>query len=360
MLQRWIPEDEEPWLLHALTGNYRHLNQTLFGGMLRGALIELMDDRRYLGRWVPAASSIQLQRNFACTAPWLETVEVLKHEMAHQFVDQVLGTASHEPPHGPTFQRVCRERGIDQRASGEPLPERHVSTAMRRIEKLLALGASSEKHEAELAMSKAQAILRSHNLSEIDARSAEAFSFRQIGVPALRTKSHEKWISSILITHFFVDLVRVPAPVFGKGRLGSVLEASGTPDNLDIAEYVHAFLLNTGERLWRAHQERNEAPGRNRLRFLNGVMMGFAEKLNRAQDEASPAERALVARGDPEHRAYTNRRHPHTRRGTSRGIIEDEVVAAGRAAGQQIVLHKGVSSAGEASGRALSAGSDKP
>ena len=49
--------------------------------------------------------------------PWTVVLEVLRHEMAHQYVDEVLGVHD-ETAHGPTFQAVCEARAIDGRAAG--------------------------------------------------------------------------------------------------------------------------------------------------------------------------------------------------------------------------------------------------
>ena len=68
-------------------------------------------------------------------------VEVLKHEMAHQFVDEVLGVHD-EPDHGPVFRQVCDERGIDARAAGAPDADRARDHVLDRIAKLLALAGS--------------------------------------------------------------------------------------------------------------------------------------------------------------------------------------------------------------------------
>ena len=51
-------------------------------------------------------------------APWPAVVEVLKHEMAHQYVHETLGLA-HTPPHGEAFQSACRLLRCDDRAPPE-------------------------------------------------------------------------------------------------------------------------------------------------------------------------------------------------------------------------------------------------
>jgi len=75
----------------------------------------------------------------------------LKHEMAHQFVHEVLG--EQEAPHGPAFRATCARLGIDQRAGGLPQPAQSADQRrlLERVHKLLALAQSDNQHEAEAA-----------------------------------------------------------------------------------------------------------------------------------------------------------------------------------------------------------------
>jgi thioredoxin reductase (NADPH) len=71
--------------------------------------------------------------------------------LTNAVVDEVLGVRD-ETAHGPTFARVCRERGIDARAAGlagVAAGTDETSRILDRIQKLLALAGSSERHEAE-------------------------------------------------------------------------------------------------------------------------------------------------------------------------------------------------------------------
>ena len=65
-----------------------------------------------------------------------------------------------------------------------------------------------------------------------------------------------------------------------------MLEVCGTPENLEIATYVHGFLLETADRLWARHRRENDTGNKDRRRYLLGVMMGFEEKLEKNTQEA--------------------------------------------------------------------------
>src|SRR5512140_2044307 len=94
-------------------------NRERFGGRLVRPVIVLSESAAHLGRWDSATRTLEISRALAFDRPWLEVTSVLEHEMAHQFVDEVLGVRG-ETAHGETFRRVCAERGIDARAAGKP------------------------------------------------------------------------------------------------------------------------------------------------------------------------------------------------------------------------------------------------
>ncbi|MEY2936640.1 MAG: hypothetical protein RL033_7389, partial [Pseudomonadota bacterium] len=128
--------------LRAIRVEHRDLNGLLFGGRLSCPSFALSDAKSRLGQWLPSSRTIELSRQLLVDLSWGALVEVLKHEMAHQYVDEVLGVEG-EGAHGPTFRRVCVERGIDPRAVGVPRTgpdgNQHL---LERVAKLLALAES--------------------------------------------------------------------------------------------------------------------------------------------------------------------------------------------------------------------------
>jgi hypothetical protein len=81
----------------------------------------LTDTTNRLGRWAGSTRRLELSRPLVLARPWPEVRSVLEHEMAHQFVDEVLGIHD-ETAHGQTFQQVCAERGIDRVAGAAIAP----------------------------------------------------------------------------------------------------------------------------------------------------------------------------------------------------------------------------------------------
>src|SRR6185295_3632611 len=137
----------EKLLVTQLSRWYQGNNLLRFGGRLVSPVIALSDATAHLGRWDRITRTLEISRTLVLERPWLEVQSVLEHEMAHQFVEEVLGVR-HEPPHGETFRRVCAERGIDARAAGTPAASSHAGPGdadrvLERIRKLLALAGSS-------------------------------------------------------------------------------------------------------------------------------------------------------------------------------------------------------------------------
>lgn len=333
-------------LLEALAGVWRRVNHDRFRRALRPPRLTLSDSRTTLGQWRPLTRTIALSTDLVHHQPWRVVEEVLAHEMAHQYVHEVLGVTD-EPPHGPAFQRVCRDAGISADATGLPHVDGEDPRVLRRIRKLLALATSDNRHEAEAAMRRAHRLMLEHNIETADA--GARFDFRQIGPAKLRFFAWEKAIWGLLGRHFFVQIVSVPVYLPQRDRWGTTAEAIGTPENLDLAEHVEAWLRTTALRLWAAHKRNRKAKDRNA--FLTGVILGFSEKLSRSAREA--AETGLVWTGDPALAEYQTARYPRLRAARRTSIRVGSAYRAGRAEGEQLVLHRPIRASARRTGRLL-------
>lgn len=338
----------EAALLRELAREWHRLNDSHFKRSLVAPTFVLSEVTGRLGRFDPESRVLEIARQLALREPWLTVVEVLRHEMAHQYVLEVLKIAD-ESAHGPAFRDVCRRLGIDPRASGIPESgprSEEEDRVLARIAKLLALAESPSAHEAETAMKLAQRLMLKYNLEQASlprTSEGQAYSFRTLGTPTGRVSEAERTIANILSEHFFVEVIWVPVfrPLVGKR--GSVLEISGTPANLDMASYVYAFLTNAGARLWEEHRRAEGIRGnRDRRTYLAGVMSGFFSKLR--SEKKAQEQQGLVWLGDAELRGFYKKRHPHVvtvRYGTS---SHKGAHAHGREAGKRLVLHRPISS----------------
>jgi hypothetical protein len=334
-------------LLRALAEAWDQINFAHFRSQLRRPALTLHEGQRKLGLWNGPRRTLSLGRELVLQHPWATVIEVLKHEMAHQFVEEVMGLTD-QPAHGPAFESICRQRGFDAAASGLPTAPSgspstgdpaDVQTVLRRIGRLLALADSPNLNESESAMREAQRLMLRHNLAATAATERRGFGFRQLGSPRGRIEAAEQILGGILGDHFFVQVIWVMAYAPLEGRKGRVLEICGTAANLEVASWVHDYLLETAERLWREHKLAARLPGdRERRRFRLGVMMGFHEKLGRSADDHR--REGLVWTGDPALRDYLRARHPRQSTGRSIGFDPGGVFVHGRRAGRDIVLRR--------------------
>jgi hypothetical protein len=321
---------------------YQSLNDTLFGGSLRPACLAWSENAAELGAWFAGSRALNLNAKLV-RGPWGALIEVLKHEMAHQFVSEVLA-AEDDGPHGPVFRKVCEERGIDARGSGSPqagsgqAPES--LRVLERVSRLLSLAASDNRHEAEAAMTAARRLMLKHNIQEATLGASD-HTFRHLGTPTQRRQAWQRTLANILCEYFFVEVIIVPIFDVRLGKNASVIEICGTPTNLEVAAYAHDFLERAATELWleRRRNEGSAAGGRNA--FLLGVMTGFRAKLERERKEEKGA--GLIWVGDPLLGRYFRRRHPYIRSVSGRGVRRDGAFTAGHAAGESLVFRRGMS-----------------
>ncbi len=348
----------ETLLVRELSLEYGHINHVYFKEALTPPQILLVPTRAHLGRWITETRAIEISRPLVLEQPWGVVLEVLKHEMAHQYVYEILRETS-ETPHGSAFRATCKRLGIDGAARGLPetrpdedSPPTDEQRIVERIARLLALAESPNQHEAEAATVAAQRLMLKYNLDVRRDAKSRGYAFRHLGTPTGRVTESERLLAMILSRHFFVEVIWVPVYRPLEAKRGSVLEVCGSSSNLEIAEYVYDFMRNTAGRLWSEHKVEHGIRGnRDRRTYLAGVMAGFAEKL--AKDARRHREEGLVWVRDADLSGYLRARHPHIRHVRHTGAQRNEAFSHGRQAGQNIVLHRGVRGAAVERGRLL-------
>jgi predicted SprT family Zn-dependent metalloprotease len=345
---RELTIDLERAVLRELSTEYRSINQSAFRGELAVPSIQLVSSGSRLGCWTRDTRTLELSRDLVTQHSWGVVVEVLKHEMAHQYVHEVMGH-TRETPHGPAFRDLCRRMGIDGSAAGLPRArESGEERVVERVARLLALAESANVHEAEAAASAAQRLMLKYNIDMRAEAGAKGYAFAHVGRATGRVSESERILAMVLGKHFFVEVIWVPVYRPLEGKRGSVLELCGTPENLAMAEYVHAYLTETAEQLWSEHRQSTElGSNRDRRIYLAGVMTGFAEKLSR--QATTHREQGLVWVADADLKDYFRRRHPHVRHVRYTGHRKNDAYARGRDAGRRIVLRKGITSSPAAS-----------
>jgi hypothetical protein len=334
---------------------------------MRPPLFCLRDYRRTWGTWSRERREISLSRDLVLRHSWDAVMEVLLHEMAHQFAEEALG-AREEPSHGPAFRRACHLLRANPKASGRyaPLDDRMArefqgpeDRTVRRVRKLMALAESPNRHEAEMSMAKAHELIARHNLHLLEQDDNRDFASVFVGRPALRHPREDYALANLLQEFYFIQGIWVPAYVLEKGKMGRVLEVSGTEQNIRLASYVHDFVCRFIEAQWRTYNERKGLSRRRKTDYAGGVIEGFRSKLaSQNQRKKSEGKKALIKLRDPLLEKYVAYRYPRTvneRRAVSAG--DEKVVSDGREVGRKLVIHKGIAGKGNGRRRLIQGGS---
>jgi hypothetical protein len=177
-----------------------------------------------------------------------------------------------------------------------------------------------------------------------------------VGKPALRHSRDVYLLANLLQEFYFVEGIWVSAYVLARGKMGRVLEISGTPHNVEIAGYVYDFVQHYSRCQW---QEYNEQKGLNHFRktdFLVGIIKGFRKKLESQYTKGKTVNHqlSLIKIKDPLLEEYTAYKYPHITRFKRTATRQDaRVIKDGIQIGKKMVLHKAITEKGGYKNRLL-------
>ena len=263
----------------------------------------ISEAKRQEGSWEPHSRTISISRHFIEKYPWYLTIELLKHEMAHQYVSEIL---KENTAHGASFKKACQKLGVHPefyKANGdisssiilkltkELSPE--AEKMLNKVEKLLALGMSDNEHEALSASKKAKELILKHNLeifSKNNYREDTRATYLVITQKKKRIESLQKCILGILRDFYFVNPVtfRLYDPQDDDSYRSIVL--FGIQENLEVAKYVYHYLRDTGTRLWKEYKERRKVTMRHKVSFDMGFIKGVRANLQKSLPKSKITE----------------------------------------------------------------------
>lgn len=366
--------DQEVLIVKQLTRDYRqiafqfHLN-------LKIPMIYLADFSSAWGKWDPVNRTIAISKTLIARYSWDTVLYVLKHEMAHQIVSDLYG-GDEDRPHGLHFQQACELLAVPslfQRGSGE-LPELGSSQSrqslknealmgiVKKIEKLFALAKSTNESESQLALLKAQELLKKYNLTEaFICDQQEEFCYFLYDTGKQRLSPVYSHIASLLVHYYHVDVIFSDTFHAHSGKKTQTLEIYGRESHVMIAEYVLQFLLRVLQDVWEQHYRLYQAPSRLKKSFQLGVLHGFEETLKNSvpvvQEEwgdetySSQSRQILVKKEAELLRHYMKQRHPRMRlRRTGGSRIDLQEYNRGVDEGRHVRLHQGVTGGRASSG----------
>ena len=200
----------------------------------------------------------------------------IKHELAHYIT--FINHGPNADAHGNEFHALCTKLNWGNQISaatacleseeGHPLSEE--TGIFRKVQKLMALTNSSNKHEAESAMIKSRELLLKHNMDAtyIEESDEEKIVVKRI-LQSKRINAKMSAIGNILAT-FFVSAL------YNKSSEFTYLEILGTATNVEIASYVARILEIELEKLW---LQTNLSGITQKNSFFLGVSYGYCDKI---------------------------------------------------------------------------------
>lgn len=221
---------------------------------------------------------------------------VIRHELAHYIT--FINSGAPAQPHPPEFRAFCQQMGWGEEVyraatcleGAEEASEIEESSVLRKVQKLMALATSSNKHEAELAMIKSQQLLLKHNIesSYLGGDEDDKVFLKRI-MKQKRESAKMRCIAKILET-FFVSIV------FSRAKDFTYLEILGSAVNIEIAEYVADVLQRELEHLWNEAQKQANLKGAiAKNSFFLGIAKGYCNKIQALKrDYSSDITKALM------------------------------------------------------------------
>lgn len=332
-----------------------------YGVALRTPVFEITDSRSVYGCWHAETGILSLSRKLIMEYPWPVTLQVLKHEMAHQLCSEWPGFSG--TAHGEQFQSACERLGvlpefrhpgvvISQMVDEALTPSQLKADGRRclaRIKKLLALGRSANEHEAAQAMKKANELLEKYHLRGIAEGGEHRFASVVIDRKKKRISAYQKHICSILQEYFFVRVVlsQLYDPLCDDSF--KTIELFGSAENVAVAEYCYHFLANHLAFLWSINRDRFKGSARTEKNsYYLGLLRGFREKLSeqrggRGGKTAAPAGKSLIVAEEQRLSWYVGMRFPRLRKVSARGArVYGATYQQGVEEGGRITMNEGI------------------
>ncbi len=346
---------------------------------LRVPLFEITGARKQYGCWLPGQGCIQLSEHLILSHPWHVTLQVLKHEMAHQVCSELFAI-SRPGGHGPDFQRACGLLGVSapfRRAGGDlagvveagddgapgTAPGRRM---LARVRKLLALAGSDNEHEAALAMQRAGELMVRHNLELARADEEEGYRHLVIDTRQKIVPAYRKTIGAILRDYFYVRVVFATQYDPRVDQSFRTIELLGRTENVPVAEHCYRFLEERLHFLWQANRHRYRGHGRTaRNSYFLGLLRGFSERLAAIHPPEPQTRRAvsfpaatlpavLATEADHGLQRFVRQHFPRLRRTAGRRVrINSHAYGEAIATGRSLVLHGAVTDRAGNRGRLL-------
>jgi len=307
--------------------------------------IVVFENPRHLGYFDADIYEIGIHKILMLSHNKEQLSAILRHEIAHYLTFIRYGTSVED--HGKEFRKTCRKCGWEKDVYGAStkgteidMPSSLSTSALsltRKIQKLLALGSSSNHHEAELATIKSQELMVKYNISKAE----KLLDDDDDEMMVKRVLQHKRYSAKLeamttILRTFFVF------PVINSGKSCVYLEVFGDPCNVITAEYVAAFLDKELENLWLSKKREKRMPKglASKNSFFRGVAEGFCNKIKEqaSKDTEKNSKALTVLTKDLERRVPMA--YPRLRKRNSKHRHCSQGAALGNKVGKELQIRK--------------------
>jgi len=365
-MNRYNQTDYHRKWLHQLCAEFKLLC-SWHNLILTTPAFEITDRKTVLGAWMPGSRTIAISARLVEKHSWDSVINILKHEMAHQYVHEIM-RRQREIPHGPAFQEACDLLGVPQpfRTATGDTPKVFISgrrghqdaeydSKINKVRKMLSLAASANINEAAAAMRKANSFICKYNLQRLDRQGRLAdYDYHIINTHKRRKNFMERKIAGLLMDFFYVDIVYSELFDAEKCQLHKTIELLGTRENVAFAGHVFDFLFNRIQSLWETYRKNSRVAGRLKRSYTLGLLQGLREKLEQNEkqqplpsnltlaEESKTSISGLVVAKDTGLAEFVGNRFPRLRKVSYRssGTFCGSIYRQGKKEGKKITIHK--------------------
>ena len=377
MNYQWFESDTNEAWKHKLVNSFFKIQSDAFNSTqkhLKTPNFSINSNLNYRwAQWNKTTRTIDFSLNLLKQFEWKAVEHIMRHETAHMIVDEIY--VMDGKPHGEAWKLACQALNIDPDVteSKDMLDQYkggNTSPIVEKIRKILIHGNDTgiSEGESQVFLKKAHALMVKHNVDMnhihgIDNANTTFYTFRPVG-PLV--SGHKTWLGQIsyLISQYYnVQSIWQGCYDSRTGTRMKRIEFYGTPDNLDVAEYVFHALITQAEFLYqqfKLEQQRlnyiqkhdpTYVKGWRQTRiskraFMRGLVTGYTQKLQQSKkvvfDTITPDDKSIILRNDKLLReAYEEEYNPcNLNYGRSRGRGYSD----GHKAGSNLTLARGVSS----------------
>ena len=255
------------------------------GATLTTPIINISSGKRTLGLWSDKNKTLSISGHLIKNEIWDIVLEVLKHEMAHQYVSEFYDNAD---KHGKYFKRACKILGVHPAFVAGSIDydknlqefkgtlSANAQKMLKKVEKLMALGKSSNEAEAQSASRKANYLLNKYNLQQINTGDDNPdIKYLTICHEKKCIKSIQRAILSVLRNYYYVNCLTSNTYHAQNDMVYKSIVLVGRRESLKVAEYAYHFLLDTDQTLWQDFKKKNNAKRGEKISFDMGFIAGI-------------------------------------------------------------------------------------